>query len=99
MTPPAREERKENFREALTNIARQARSLQENFNESNVQPFEQPILEIGLHSDNLQLLNIGFFLDCYGVKLSLFIALFDFTVFCRYCNDKGQINDRNENGF
>ena len=80
-------------------IARQARSLQENFNESNVQPIEQPMLEIGLHGDNLQLLNVGFCLDYYGVKLSLFIALFDFTVFCRYCNDKGQINDRNENGF
>ena len=88
-----------NFREALTNIARQARSLQETFNESNVQPTEQPMLKIGLHNDNLQLLNVGFCLDCYGVKLSLFIALFDFTVFCRYCNDKGQINDRNENGF
>ena len=88
VTPPVIEERTENFREALTNIARQARSLQETFNESNVQPIEQPMLEIGLHSDNLQLLNVGFCLDCYGVKLSLFIALFDFTVFCRYCNDK-----------
>ena len=55
MTPPVIEERTENFREALTSIARQARSLQENFNESNVQPIEQPMLEIGLHSDNLQL--------------------------------------------
>ena len=99
VTPPVIEERTENFREALTNIARQARSLQENFNESNVQPIEQPMLEIGLHSDNLQLLNVGFCLDYYGVKLCLFMALFDFTVFCRYCNDKGQINDRNENGF
>jgi len=99
VSPPVIEERTKNFREALTNIARQARSLQENFNESNVQPIEQPVLEIGLHSDNLQLLNVGFCLHYNGVKLSLFIALFDFTVFCRYCNDKGQINDRNENGF
>ena len=42
---------------------------------------------------------LNFCLDYYGIKLSLFIALFDFMVFCRYCNDKGQINDRNENGF
>jgi len=52
----------------LTDIARQARSLQENFNESNVEPIEQPILETGSHSDNLQLLNVGFCLD-YGVCL------------------------------
>ena len=85
VTPPVIEESTENFREALTNIACQATSLQENFNRSNVQPIEQPMLEIGLHSDNLQLFNVGFCLDYYGVKLSLFIALFDFTVFCRYC--------------
>ena len=39
------EERSEDFREALSNIARQARSLLQNFNDSNVQPIEQRMLE------------------------------------------------------
>ena len=78
------EGRREDFREALADIARQARSLLENYNESNVQPIEQPVLEIGSHGDNLQLLNVS------GLRrlLSLFIILLDFSVFCRYCNDK-----------
>ena len=38
------EERSEDFREALTNIARQARSLLENFSKSNVQPIEQRLV-------------------------------------------------------
>ena len=38
------EETREDFREALTDIGRQARPLQENFNQSNVQPIEQPII-------------------------------------------------------
>ena len=62
------EETREDFREALTDIGRQARPLQENFNQSNVQPIEQPILEIGSHSDNLQLLDVGFCLDD-GIRL------------------------------
>jgi len=37
--------RSEDFREALSNIARQARSLFQNFNDSNVQPIEQRMLE------------------------------------------------------
>jgi len=56
------------FREALTDIGRQAKSLQENFNESNVQPTEQPVRGTGSHSDNLLLFNVGFCLD-YGVCL------------------------------
>lgn len=39
------EERSEDFREALSNIARQARSLLQNFNDSNVQPIEQRMLD------------------------------------------------------
>lgn len=38
------EERIEDFREALSNIARQARSLLQNFNDGNVQPIEQRML-------------------------------------------------------
>ena len=38
------EERSEDFREALSNIARQARSLLQNFNDGNVQPIEQRML-------------------------------------------------------
>lgn len=38
------EEKSDDFREALTNIARQARSLLENFNESNMQPIEQRLV-------------------------------------------------------
>ena len=56
------------FREALTDIGRQAKSLQENFNESNRQLIEQPIRGTGSHGDNLLLLNVGFCLD-YGVCL------------------------------
>ena len=56
------------FREALTDIGRQVISLQENFNESKVQPIEQPIRGTGSHSDNLLLLNVGFCLD-YGACL------------------------------
>lgn len=39
------EERSEDFREALSNIARQARSLLQNFSDSNVQPIEQRMLD------------------------------------------------------
>ena len=38
------EERSEDFREALSNIARHARSLLQNFNDGNVQPIEQRML-------------------------------------------------------
>ena len=92
MTPPVIEERTENFREVLTNIARQARSLQENFNESNVQPIEQPMLGTGLHSDNLQLLNVGFCLDYYGVKLSTVYSLH--YLISRYFVDIVTIKDK-----
>ena len=37
-------ESSEDFREALLNIARQARSLVDNFNDGNVQPIEQRML-------------------------------------------------------
>ena len=39
------EERSENFREVLSNIARQARSLLHNFSDTNVQPIEQQMLD------------------------------------------------------
>ena len=39
------EERSEDFREALSNIARHARSLLQNFSDSNVQPSEQRMLD------------------------------------------------------
>ena len=39
------EERSEDFREALSNIARQARSLLQNFSDTNVQPIEQRMLD------------------------------------------------------
>ena len=39
------EERSEDFQEALSNIAHQARSLLQNFNDSNVQPIEQRMLD------------------------------------------------------
>ena len=38
-------ERSEDFREALSNIARQERSLLQNFSDSNVQPIEQRMLD------------------------------------------------------
>jgi len=90
------EERREDFRETLADIAREARSLLENYNESNVQPIKQPVLEIGSHGDNLQLLNVGFCLDC-GV--SLFYSLY--YLISRYFVDTVTINgnDRNENRF
>ena len=37
-------ESSEDFREALLNIARQARSLVDNFNDGDVQPIEQRML-------------------------------------------------------
>ena len=39
------EERSEDFREALSNIARRARSLLQNFSDSNVQSIEQRMLD------------------------------------------------------
>ena len=39
------EERSEDFREALSNIARQARSFLQNFSDNNVQPIEQRMLD------------------------------------------------------
>ena len=39
------EERSEDFREALSNIARQARSLLQNFNDGNVQRIEKRMLD------------------------------------------------------
>ena len=38
-------ERSEDFREVLSNIARQAGSLLQNFSDSNVQPIEQRMLD------------------------------------------------------
>ena len=42
-------ESSEDFREALLNIARQARSLVDNFNDGNVQPIEQRMLSQRRH--------------------------------------------------
>ena len=84
------EERREDFREALTDIALQARSLQENFNESNMQLIEQPILEIGSHSDNLQLLNVGGFCLDYGVCLVYSL----YHLISRYFVDTVTIKDK-----
>ena len=39
------EERSEDFQEALSNISRQARSLMQNFSDSNVQLIEQQMLD------------------------------------------------------
>ena len=39
------EERSEDFREELSNIARQARSLLQNFNDGNVQRIEKRMLD------------------------------------------------------
>lgn len=39
------EERSEDFREALSNITRQARSLLQNFNDGNVQRIEKRMLD------------------------------------------------------
>ena len=46
-------ESSEDFREAILNVARQARSLVDNFNDGNVQPIEQRMLSQRHHETGL----------------------------------------------